>query len=167
MHICICGNSQYAQFAFTQSRTPQARSNPDQYTSVSASLKILKLLVGELAAASGDKELDAAASAAAATMTTKGEDGEEGLCYSRAFRTQNICEEDAGLHRTRTCRVWRLDDVARWKMDQEIARSIEMNEGKCGSHVPTIILYVWKGVWGKEDYDLHGDMPLFAIPANM
>ena len=56
----------------------QARNNPDQYTSVSASVKILKLLVGEFAAASGDKEIDAAAAAGAAgaSVTSGGENGE-------------------------------------------------------------------------------------------
>ncbi|QKX57955.1 uncharacterized protein TRUGW13939_05075 [Talaromyces rugulosus] len=42
----------------------QARNNPDQFTSVSASLKIIKVLVEELAGASGNKEIDAAAAAA-------------------------------------------------------------------------------------------------------
>lgn len=42
----------------------QARKNPDQYTSVTAPLKIVKVLVEELAAASGSKEIDAATAAA-------------------------------------------------------------------------------------------------------
>ncbi|PWY89015.1 importin beta-5 subunit [Aspergillus heteromorphus CBS 117.55] len=42
----------------------QTRKNPDQYTMVSAPLKIVKVLVEELAAASGNKEIDAATAAA-------------------------------------------------------------------------------------------------------
>ncbi|PYI21113.1 importin beta-5 subunit [Aspergillus violaceofuscus CBS 115571] len=42
----------------------QARKNPDQYTTVTAPLKIIKVLVEELAAASGNKEIDAATAAA-------------------------------------------------------------------------------------------------------
>lgn len=42
----------------------QARQNPDQFTSVSANLKIIKVLVEELAGASGNKEIDAATAAA-------------------------------------------------------------------------------------------------------
>jgi len=42
----------------------QARKNPDRYTTVTAPLKIVKVLVEELAAASGNKEIDAAAAAA-------------------------------------------------------------------------------------------------------
>ena len=42
----------------------QARNNPDQFTTVSAPLKIIKVLVEELAAASGSKEIDAATAAA-------------------------------------------------------------------------------------------------------
>ncbi|KKK21257.1 putative importin beta-5 subunit [Aspergillus rambellii] len=42
----------------------QARNNPDRYTTVSAPLKIIKVLVEELAAASGSKEIDAATAAA-------------------------------------------------------------------------------------------------------
>ncbi|KAL4893511.1 armadillo-type protein [Aspergillus ambiguus] len=42
----------------------QTRNNPDQYTTVSAPLKIIKVLVEELAAASGSKEIDAATAAA-------------------------------------------------------------------------------------------------------
>ncbi|KAL4878904.1 armadillo-type protein [Aspergillus karnatakaensis] len=42
----------------------QARNNPDRYTNVSAPLKIVKVLVEELAAASGNKEIDAATAAA-------------------------------------------------------------------------------------------------------
>ncbi|BDD55177.1 hypothetical protein MPDQ_007671 [Monascus purpureus] len=42
----------------------QARNNPDRYTTVSAPLKIIKVLVEELSAASGGKELDAATAAA-------------------------------------------------------------------------------------------------------
>ncbi|OKL64018.1 hypothetical protein UA08_00243 [Talaromyces atroroseus] len=42
----------------------QARRNPDQFTSVSANLKIIKVLVEELAGASGNKEIDAATAAA-------------------------------------------------------------------------------------------------------
>lgn len=42
----------------------QARNNPDQFTTVSAPLKIVKVLVEELAAASGNKEIDAATAAA-------------------------------------------------------------------------------------------------------
>ncbi|KAI9373651.1 armadillo-type protein [Aspergillus egyptiacus] len=42
----------------------QARSNPDRYTTVPAPLKIVKVLVEELAAASGNKEIDAATAAA-------------------------------------------------------------------------------------------------------
>lgn len=42
----------------------QARSNPDQYTTVAAPLKIMKVLVEELSAASGNQEIDAARAAA-------------------------------------------------------------------------------------------------------
>ncbi|KAJ5811632.1 hypothetical protein N7474_007933 [Penicillium riverlandense] len=42
----------------------QARNNPDQFTTVPAPLKIIKVLVEELSAASGNKEIDAAAAAA-------------------------------------------------------------------------------------------------------
>ncbi|KAL6239684.1 hypothetical protein BDW75DRAFT_198041 [Aspergillus navahoensis] len=42
----------------------QARNNPDRYTTVTAPLKIVKVLVEELAAASGNKEIDAATAAA-------------------------------------------------------------------------------------------------------
>ncbi|KAL2829282.1 armadillo-type protein [Aspergillus cavernicola] len=42
----------------------QARNNPDRFTTVTAPLKIVKVLVEELAAASGNKEIDAAAAAA-------------------------------------------------------------------------------------------------------
>jgi importin-9 len=42
----------------------QARQNPDQFTSVSANLKIIKVLVEELGGASGNKEIDAATAAA-------------------------------------------------------------------------------------------------------
>ncbi|KAL4951828.1 armadillo-type protein [Aspergillus filifer] len=42
----------------------QARANPDRYTTVPAPLKIVKVLVEELAAASGNKEIDAATAAA-------------------------------------------------------------------------------------------------------
>ncbi|KAL3478607.1 armadillo-type protein [Aspergillus californicus] len=42
----------------------QARSNPDRFTTVPAPLKIVKVLVEELAAASGNKEIDAATAAA-------------------------------------------------------------------------------------------------------
>ncbi|RHZ43222.1 putative importin beta-5 subunit [Aspergillus thermomutatus] len=42
----------------------QTRNNPDRYTTVTAPLKIIKVLVEELAAASGSKEIDAATAAA-------------------------------------------------------------------------------------------------------
>ncbi|GAQ06196.1 hypothetical protein ALT_3517 [Aspergillus lentulus] len=42
----------------------QTRNNPDRYTTVPAPLKIIKVLVEELAAASGSKEIDAATAAA-------------------------------------------------------------------------------------------------------
>ncbi|KAJ5782597.1 hypothetical protein N7457_004371 [Penicillium paradoxum] len=42
----------------------QARKNPDRFTTVRAPLKIIKVLVEELGAASGNKEMDAAAAAA-------------------------------------------------------------------------------------------------------
>lgn len=42
----------------------QARKNPDQFTTVPAPLKIVKVLVEELGAASGNKEIDAATAAA-------------------------------------------------------------------------------------------------------
>lgn len=41
----------------------RARQNPDQYTTVSAQLKIVKLLVTELLSASGNRPIDAAAAA--------------------------------------------------------------------------------------------------------
>lgn len=53
----------------------QARSNPDRYTTVAAPLKIVKVLVEELAAASGNKEIDAA-TAAALEEEGSGEDDE-------------------------------------------------------------------------------------------
>lgn len=54
----------------------QARNNPDQFTTVSAPLKIIKVLVEELAAASGNKEIDAAAAAAAA-LEEEGSDDDD------------------------------------------------------------------------------------------
>ncbi|KAJ5178315.1 Armadillo-like helical [Penicillium coprophilum] len=42
----------------------QARKNPDQFTTVPAPLKIFKVLIEELGAASGNKEIDAATAAA-------------------------------------------------------------------------------------------------------
>lgn len=53
----------------------QARSNPDRYTTVTAPLKIVKVLVEELAAASGNKEIDAAT--AAALEEEGSDDGDE------------------------------------------------------------------------------------------
>jgi len=41
----------------------RARQQPDQYTSISAQLKIIKVLVDELLAASGNRQLDASAAA--------------------------------------------------------------------------------------------------------
>jgi importin-9 len=41
----------------------RARQQPDQYTSISAQLKIVKVLVEELLSASGNRALDAAAAA--------------------------------------------------------------------------------------------------------
>jgi importin-9 len=43
----------------------RARQNPDQYTTVTAQLKIIKLLVEELLAASGNRPLDPSSAAAA------------------------------------------------------------------------------------------------------
>jgi len=42
----------------------QARANPDQYTTIPATVKIVKVLVEELASATGSRELDAATAAA-------------------------------------------------------------------------------------------------------
>lgn len=53
----------------------QARNNPDRYTTVPASLKIIKVLVEELSAASGNKEMDAAT--AAALDDAGSEDGDD------------------------------------------------------------------------------------------
>lgn len=53
----------------------QARNNPDRYTTVSAPLKIIKVLVEELASASGSKEIDAAT--AAALEEEGSDDGDE------------------------------------------------------------------------------------------
>ncbi|OJJ65009.1 hypothetical protein ASPSYDRAFT_140928 [Aspergillus sydowii CBS 593.65] len=53
----------------------QARNNPDRYTTVTAPLKIVKVLVEELAAASGNKEIDAAT--AAALEDEGSDDGDE------------------------------------------------------------------------------------------
>ncbi|OJI99128.1 hypothetical protein ASPVEDRAFT_125819 [Aspergillus versicolor CBS 583.65] len=53
----------------------QARNNPDRYTTVTAPLKIVKVLVEELAAASGNKEIDAAT--AAALEEEGSDDGDE------------------------------------------------------------------------------------------
>lgn len=50
----------------------RARQQPDQYTSISAQLKIIKVLVEELLSASGNRPLDAATAAAELD-----EDGEE------------------------------------------------------------------------------------------
>lgn len=52
----------------------QARKNPDQYTMVPAPLKIIKVLVEELASASGNKEIDAATAAA---LEEEGSDDDE------------------------------------------------------------------------------------------
>ncbi|KAL4923974.1 putative importin beta-5 subunit [Aspergillus undulatus] len=52
----------------------QARNNPDRYTTVPAPLKIIKVLAEELAAASGNKEIDAATAAA---MEEEGSDDDE------------------------------------------------------------------------------------------
>ncbi|RAL04731.1 putative importin beta-5 subunit [Aspergillus ibericus CBS 121593] len=52
----------------------QTRNNPDRYTTVTAPLKIIKVLVEELAAASGSKELDAATAAA---LEEEGSDDDE------------------------------------------------------------------------------------------
>lgn len=53
----------------------QARNNPDRYTTVTAPLKIVKVLVEELAAASGNQEIDAAT--AAALEEEGSDDGDE------------------------------------------------------------------------------------------
>ncbi|KAF7715275.1 Uncharacterized protein PECH_002104 [Penicillium ucsense] len=42
----------------------QARANPDRYTTISAPMKIVKVLIEELAAASGNQDIDAAQAAA-------------------------------------------------------------------------------------------------------
>ncbi|XHG04435.1 hypothetical protein AWENTII_007703 [Aspergillus wentii] len=55
----------------------QARANPDQYTTVSAPLKIVKVLVEELAAASGSKEIDAATAAALEEEDSDDDDWED------------------------------------------------------------------------------------------
>ncbi|PKY05499.1 putative importin 9 [Aspergillus campestris IBT 28561] len=55
----------------------QARNNPDRYTTVSAPLKIIKVLVEELAAASGNKEIDDAAAAAALDEAGSDEDDDD------------------------------------------------------------------------------------------
>ncbi|KAL2837175.1 armadillo-type protein [Aspergillus pseudoustus] len=52
----------------------QARNNPDRFTTVTAPLKIIKVLVEELAAASGSKEIDAATAAA---LEEEGSDDDE------------------------------------------------------------------------------------------
>ncbi|PWY72213.1 importin beta-5 subunit [Aspergillus sclerotioniger CBS 115572] len=52
----------------------QTRNNPDRYTMVTAPLKIIKVLVEELAAAFGSKELDAATAAA---LEEEGSDDDE------------------------------------------------------------------------------------------
>lgn len=52
----------------------QARKNPDQYTTVPAPLKIVKVLVEELGAASGNKEIDAAAAALEDADSDDGDD---------------------------------------------------------------------------------------------
>lgn len=54
----------------------QARTNPDQYTMVPAPLKIIKVLVEELAAASGSKEIDAATAAALEEEASDDDDDE-------------------------------------------------------------------------------------------
>lgn len=55
----------------------QARSNPDRYTTVTAPLKIVKVLVEELAAASGNKEIDAATAAALEEEASDDDDWED------------------------------------------------------------------------------------------
>lgn len=55
----------------------QARNNPDQFTTVSAPLKIVKVLVEELAAASGSKEIDAATAAALDEEGSEDDDWED------------------------------------------------------------------------------------------
>lgn len=55
----------------------QARSNPDRYTTVTAPLKIIKVLVEELAAASGNKEIDAATAAALEEEASDDDDWED------------------------------------------------------------------------------------------
>lgn len=57
----------------------QTRSNPDQYTIVAAPLKIVKVLVEELAAASGSKEIDAATAAALEEEDSEDDDDWEDL----------------------------------------------------------------------------------------
>jgi hypothetical protein len=52
----------------------QARQNPDQFTAVPAPLKIIKVLVEELGAASGNKEIDAAAAALEDADSDDGDD---------------------------------------------------------------------------------------------
>jgi hypothetical protein len=55
----------------------QARKNPDQYTMVPATLKIIKVLVEELASASGNKEIDAATAAALEEEDSEDDDWED------------------------------------------------------------------------------------------
>lgn len=55
----------------------QARNNPDQFTTVSAPLKIVKVLVEELAAASGNTEIDAATAAALEEEASDDDDWED------------------------------------------------------------------------------------------
>lgn len=55
----------------------QTRNNPDQYTTVTAPLKIVKVLVEELAAASGSKEIDAATAAALEEEDSDDDDWED------------------------------------------------------------------------------------------
>lgn len=55
----------------------QARKNPDQYTVVPAPVKMVKVLVEELAAASGNKEIDAAAANAAMEEAEDSDDDDE------------------------------------------------------------------------------------------
>ncbi|KAF2661335.1 ARM repeat-containing protein [Lophiostoma macrostomum CBS 122681] len=55
----------------------RARSNPEQYTVISAPLKILKVLIVELQAAGGTRELDAAAAAELAEEGSDNDDWED------------------------------------------------------------------------------------------
>jgi hypothetical protein len=69
----------YTQFVEAQdTNQPAMAPDPDQYTVVSASLKIIKVLIEELLSASGQRAAAGAAAAAVASASFEDENDEEG-----------------------------------------------------------------------------------------